>query len=70
MRNTMFPEITKQMKKRGEHLQDMVELLGLTNISQVSKRLSGLVEWTFGDVEILCSHYNMGFWELFKRKEN
>lgn len=69
MKNTMFPEVVKQMKQNGENLQSLTNLLGLTNISQASKRLSGTTEWSFGDVEILCKHYNMDFWKLFKRKE-
>lgn len=69
MKNTMFPEIVKQMDERGERLRDLAELLGLTQLSQVSRRLSGEVEWTIGDVEILCRHYNMSLYELFRRKE-
>lgn len=69
MKNTMFPEIVKQMDKRGERLKDLVDILGLTQLSQVSRRLSGEVEWTIGDVEILCKHYNMDLYELFRRKE-
>lgn len=70
MKNTIFPEIVKQMKDKNETLEDMTKLLGLTNVSQVSKRLSGSTEWTIGEAEILCNHYNLGMWELFKRKEN
>ena len=70
MRNTEFPELVKQMKARKEKLKDIVELLGLTQLSQITRRLSGEIEWTIGEVEILCKHYDMGFWELFRRKEN
>ena len=70
MNNTQFPEIVNQMKQRNETLKDLVELLGLKHLSQVSRRLSGEVEWTIGDVEILCKHYDIEFWELFKRKED
>ena len=70
MRNTEFPELVKQMKIRKEKLKDIVELLGLTQLSQITRRLSGEIEWTIGEVEILCKHYDMGFWELFRRKEN
>ena len=70
MKNTEYPEIVNQMNLRKEKLKDMVELLGLTQLSQVSRRLSGKIEWTIGEVETLCRHYDMGFWELFRRKEN
>lgn len=69
MKNTKFPEIVKQMKLHKQNLKDMVELLELKQLSQVSRRLSGEVEWTFGDVETLCKYYNMDFWELFKKEE-
>jgi hypothetical protein len=70
MENTIFPEVVNQIKKHNETLQDVAEVLGLNYASQITRRLRGEVEWTIGDVEILCKHYDMDFWELFKRKEN
>lgn len=70
MKNTKFPEIVNQMHQRKERLKDLVDLLGLTQLSQVSRRLSGQVDWTIGDIEIMCRHYNMDFYELFRRKED
>ena len=69
MRNTIFPEIVNQMKIRNEKVKDLATLLGIAN-SQATRRLSGKVEWTIGDIEILCKHYNTNFYELFKRKES
>ena len=70
MKNAIFPEIVNQMKKRNQTLKDVKDLLGLADVSQVSKRLSGKLQWSIGDVEILCKYYNIDFWKLFKRKEN
>lgn len=70
MKKTIYPELVNQMTLRNENLKFMVELLGLKEKSQITRRLSGEIEWTIGEVEILCKHYNMDFWELFKRKEN
>ena len=64
----MFPEIAAQMARKGETQEDVAKLLGLDR-SQVSRKLAGHVEWSIGDIEILCNHYNIDFWELFKRKE-
>lgn len=69
MNNTKYPEIVKQMKLHNQSLQDVANLLNITYTSQVSRRLSGKVEWTLGDAEILCKYYNIDFWKLF-RKEN
>lgn len=70
MKNTIFPELANQITKRNETLRDIADLIGQNNISQITRRLTGQVEWTIGEVEILCKHYNMDFWKLFKRKEN
>lgn len=70
MKKTIYPELVNQMTLRNENLKSMVELLGLKEKSQITRRLSGEIEWTIGEVEILCKHYNMDLWELFKRKEN
>lgn len=70
MKKTIYPELVNQMTLRNENLKYMVELLGLKEKSQITRRLSGEIEWTIGEVEILCKHYNMDFWELFRRKEN
>ena len=69
MNNTIYPEVVNQMKLHNQNLHDVAELLSIPNISQVSRRLSGKVQWTIGEVEILCRYYNLDFWELF-RKEN
>ena len=70
MKNTLYPEIVSQMIKNNENLQDIANLLSLKNISQVSRRLDGKVDWSISEAEILCKHYNIDFWELFKRKED
>lgn len=70
MKNTIYPELVNQMAKRNEKLKDIVNLLGLKELSQACRRLSGEIEFTIGEVEILCKHYNMDFWKLFKRKED
>jgi transcriptional regulator with XRE-family HTH domain len=69
MNSSMFPEISNQMNKRNEKLKDIANLLNL-DISQISRKLSGKVEWTFKDVKILCNHYNMDFKKLFRGKED
>jgi len=69
MNNPMFPEIVKQMTKRNETLKDLSNLLNITDISQVSRRLTGEYEWKLDEIWTLCKHYNMKFEKLFKRKE-
>lgn len=70
MNNTIYPELVNQMKLHNETLMDISKLIGLNFREQTSRRLTGEVEFTIGEVEILCKHYNMDFWKLFKRKED
>lgn len=70
MKNTIYPELVNQMKLHKQGLQEVADLLNIKYKEQISRRLSGKVEWTIGEVETLCNYYNMGFWELFRRKEN
>lgn len=56
------------MKENKETQQDIGKLIG-NDVSQVSRRLTGDVEWSFSDIEILCKHYNMDFYELFRKEK-
>lgn len=69
MKKTLYPEIVNQMIKRNEKLHNLVEVLGFKEVSQVSRRLSGEIEWTISEAKVLCRHYNIDFWKLFERKE-
>lgn len=64
----MFPVIASEMKKRGETQQDLARLLQL-NVSQISRKLRGIIDWTIGDAEVMCLHYsNKEFLELFRKE--
>lgn len=67
-KQSMFPEITKQMIERNEKQKDIAKLLDL-DISQVSRKLSGHIDWSISDIQKLNKHYKMDFEKLFKRKE-
>lgn len=69
MRDTIYPEIVKQMKDHKESLQCLTDLIGLKYKSQICRRLSGKVAWTIEDAIILCRHYNMKIENLFKKEE-
>lgn len=64
----MYQEIIHQMKKHKETQQDLADLLQL-NVSQISRKISGYIDWSTNEIRILCKHYNMKFEKLF-RKEN
>lgn len=68
MQKSIFPEITKQMAKRNEKLKDLANLLQV-DTSQISRKLTGYIDWSIREIKILCKHYNIKFEKLF-RKEN
>lgn len=68
MRKSIFPEITKQMAKRKEKQKDIAELLEL-DTSQISRKLTGYIDWSIEEARILCKHYNKKFEKLFRKEE-
>lgn len=68
MKSTKFPEIVNQMVLRNEKLADVAKVLKL-DISQISRKLSGKVEWSYKDIKSLCKHYNTKFEKLFREEE-
>ena len=64
----IFPEIELEMEKRGETQEDLAKILELDR-TQVCRKLSGDVQWSIGDIEVMTHHYNKDFWELFRRNK-
>jgi transcriptional regulator with XRE-family HTH domain len=60
-----FPNLAAEMARNGETQKDLVELLK-TNKSTISRKMSGITQWTIADVEIICEHYKKDYYELFK----
>jgi len=68
LHNIKFPEIYNQMQLRNEKLKDVANVIEL-DISQVSRKISGEINWSFNDIQLLCKHYNMDFKDLFRKEE-
>ena len=68
MSKSIFPEIIKNMNKRNEKQQDIAKLLQ-KDISQVSRKLTGYIDWSIDEAMILCKHYNTKFEKLFRKEE-
>lgn len=67
-RKAIFPEIVSEMKKRGETRQDLARLLEL-DVSQITRKLNGDIQWSFSDIEVMCLHYCKDFYELFRKEK-
>ncbi len=64
----LFPEIVAEMERRGETRKDLARLLEL-DVSQITRKLNGDIQWTIGDIEVMTLHYNKDFWELFRKNK-
>ena len=60
-----FPELLSEMARRGESQEELARVLGMSR-STLYMRMTGKVEWTIGDIERLCEHYNKDYYQLFK----
>lgn len=65
-RQVEFPELEAAMARSGDKQADVAELLGL-NVAQVSRRLSGAVEWRNGEIRLLCERYGQPYENLFAK---
>ena len=66
MKKIKDPELAGEMAKHGDTQKSIAKLLDLS-IPSFSRRLSGEVDWSIGEIETLCKHYKKDYYELFKR---
>ena len=53
------------MRENDESQSYLARLLNITP-QTISKKLVGDTEWTIGEIDTLCNHYNKDYYELFK----
>lgn len=67
-KKVLFPNLEAEMARNGETQTYIAELLK-SSVPTISRKLSGQTEWTIGDVEVLCEHFNIGYNELFLKNK-
>lgn len=68
MKVVKYPGLIKEMAARGDTQETLGKILNLSK-SSVCRRLSGEKAWSIGEVEIICNHYNKGYYELFTNEK-
>lgn len=65
MKKVTYPGLVGEMARRGDTQETLANLLGITR-SAISRRLSGKIEWSIGEIDKICEHYEKDYYELFK----
>ena len=62
-----YSYLLKVMKEKNEKKYDLLKLLN-TSYFTLERKLDGISQWTIGDIETLCEHYNKNYYELFEKE--
>lgn len=61
----IYTKIVQEMKTRKETQAFIAEILGITR-QNLKWKLDGRSEWSIGEIEALCEHFNKDYYQLFK----
>lgn len=64
-KSVKYPALVALMASRGETQESLGEVMHLSK-SAISRRLSGEVEWSLGEVRAICYHYGRSYYEIFE----
>lgn len=68
MKEVLYGGLLGEMAKQGDTNKVLANLLDLSE-SSISRRFSGEVEWSIGEIELICNHYGKSYYELFTNEE-
>lgn len=63
--NLKYPNLMAEMLRNREDQSDLALLLQVNRIT-INHKLSGKTDWTIGEIERICEHYDKNYYELFK----
>lgn len=69
MKKIKYPELVAEMARKGKTQKEVAKLLGLAHPS-ISRRLSGEIEWSIGEIDKLCEYFGKDYYELFKKNND
>lgn len=59
-----YPGLVAVMASRGDTHASLGSILHIST-SAVSRRMTGEVEWSLGEIRAICEHYKKSYYELF-----
>lgn len=63
----IYPNLLKEIKKNKDSQEEIAQLLNVSQMT-ISNKLRGITEWTIGEVELLCEHYDKDYYYLFEKE--
>ena len=67
-RKPVYQNLVAEMRRNGETTEDLSKILGKSR-TQTNQKLLGKFDWNITEIEKICSHYKMDYYQLFKRGE-
>lgn len=64
----VYSNIIKAIEEKHETQRKIADVLGITDVG-LRFKLSAKYDWTIGEIETLCKHFNKDYYELFKKEE-
>lgn len=65
----VYSNIIKAIEEKQETQRKVANILGITDVA-LRFKLSAKYEWTKGEIDTLCKHFNKNYYELFKKDED
>ena len=65
LKGIKYPNLLAEMRRRGETQEDIARLLNIARTT-VNIKLQGKRDWTISEIDKICSHYEMSYYDLFK----
>lgn len=64
----VYLQLYNEIREHGETQTSVAELLGIS-LQTMGFKLTGKYDWTIGEIETLCKHYNKNYYELFRKEK-
>lgn len=66
-RTNFFPNLMAELGRTGETQTDLSKLLGISKPT-VSRKISGQIDWTQTEIDVMCEHFGKDYYHLFIKR--
>jgi hypothetical protein len=65
MRKNLYPGLLAELARHGETYEPLGKAIGISRYA-VCCKMTGKTEWTIGEIEKICKHFDKDYYTLFK----